>query len=317
MAKDPIGRLDLNLVFVFDALLRYQSVTRTATALNVTQGAVSHALRRLRTFFKDPLFTRTATGVVPTPRAVHLSSAVNEIASMVRRGLLNEAPFNPEQTGRTFSVCLSDLGELAILPTLLTALRKASPNSALRTVQTQPGESHAMLESGEVDIAIGAVPPGSGEIYRQLLYTEPAVVITHKSSSRRGEKMTLDAYCERPHVVVTPLLGRVSIFDAALARIGRQRHIVLTTQHHLIIPLLLERDPSLIGTVPEVLARSWQPRGTLKTFRLPFEFPLFEIAQYWHGRFHTDRQHIWFRNLVANCFQRPSLQQKPERYERR
>jgi DNA-binding transcriptional LysR family regulator len=68
MPKDPVGRLDLNLVFVFDALLRYQSVTRAATALNLTQGAVSHALRRLRTFFRDPLFTRTATGIVPTPR---------------------------------------------------------------------------------------------------------------------------------------------------------------------------------------------------------------------------------------------------------
>jgi DNA-binding transcriptional LysR family regulator len=315
MAKDQIGRLDLNLVFVFDALLRYQSVTRAATSLNLTQGAVSHALRRLRTFFNDPLFTRTATGITPTPRALQLATAVNEIASLVRRGLLSEAPFNPEQ-GRTFSVCITDLGELAILPTLLAALRKASPASALRTVQTQPGETHTMLESGEADIAIGAVSPGSGEIYRQLLYTESSVVLAHKSSLRRGEKMTLDTYCERPHVVVAPLLGRISVYDAALARIGRQRRIVLTTQHHLILPLLLEKDPSLLGTVPEVLARAWVRRGTLKTFRLPFEFPPFEIAQWWHGRVHTDRQHMWFRNLVANCFQRPSLQPKPERYER-
>src|SRR4030095_14183049 len=188
-----IGRLDLNLVFVFDALLRYQSVTRAATALNVTQGAVSHALRRLRTFFNDSLFTRTATGIAPTPRALHLAVAVNEIASMVRRGLLNEAPFDPEQTGRTFCVALTDLGELAILPTLLAALRKASPGSALRTVQTQPNETHAMLESGEVDVSIGAISPGTGEIYRQMLYTESAVVIVHKNSTRRGEKMTLDS----------------------------------------------------------------------------------------------------------------------------
>lgn len=316
MPKDQIGRLDLNLVFVFDALLRYQSVTRAATALNVTQGAVSHALRRLREFFKDPLFTRTATGIVPTPRALHLSAAVGEIAALVRRGLLSEAPFNPEQAGRTFNVCLTDLGELAILPTLIAALRKASPNSNLRTVQTQPSETHAMLESGEADLAIGAVPPGSGEIYRQLLYTEHAVVIAHKSSTRRGEKMTLDLYCERPHVVVAPLLGRASIFDAALARLGRQRRVVLTTQHHLIIPMLLEADPELLGTVPDVLARAWQRRGTLRTYKLPFEFPPFEIAQYWHGRVHTDRQHTWFRNLVAHCFQRSPPHAKVERQER-
>jgi DNA-binding transcriptional LysR family regulator len=311
MPKDPLGRLDLNLVFVFDALLRYQSVTRAATALNVTQGAVSHALRRLREFFNDPLFTRTATGIVPTARALHLAVAVNEIASLVRRGLLNEAPFNPEQAGRTFSVVLTDLGELAVLPTLLSALRKASPGSSLRAVTATPTETHAMLESGEVDIAIGAVPPGTGEIYRQLLYTESAVVVTHKSSMRRGEKMTLDAYCERPHVVVTPLLGRVSVFDTALARLGRKRRVVLTTQHHLILPLLLEQDASLTGTVPEVLARAWQRRGTLKSYKLPFEFPPFEIAQYWHGRFHTDRQHTWFRNLIATCFQRQPPSGKP------
>ncbi len=317
MSKDRIGRLDLNLVFVFDALLRYQSVTRAATALHVTQGAVSHALRRLRTFFKDPLFTRTATGIVPTPRATHLAVAVNEIATMVRRGLLNEAPFNPEQAGRIFSVALTDLGELAILPTLLATLRKTSPGSSLRTIQAQPNEIHAMLESGEVDVCIGAVTPGNGEIYRQRLYTESAVVIAHKSTSRRGEKMTLDLYCDRPHISVTPLLGRISLFDAALARVGRQRRVVLTTQHHLIIPVLIEEDPSLLGTVPEVLARAWQRRGTLKSFRLPFEFPPFEIAQYWHGRFHTDRQHIWFRNLIADCFQRGDRDTRPERYERR
>ena len=310
MPKDAVGRLDLNLVFVFDALLRYQSVTRAATALNVTQGAVSHALRRLRTFFNDSLFTRTATGIVPTPRALQLAVAVNEIASLVRRGLLNEAPFNPEQAGRTFSVALTDIGELAILPTLLAALRKASPGSALRTVQTQPNETHAMLEAGEVDVSIGSVSPGTGEIYRQSLYSESAVIVAHKSSMKRGEKMTLDSYCERPHVVVAPLLGKLSVFDSALARLGRTRRIVLTTQHHLILPLLLEQDPTLIGTVPEVLARAWQKRGTLKAYKLPFEFPPFEIAQYWHGRFHTDRQHTWFRNLIATCFQRTRSQPK-------
>lgn len=310
MPKDQLGRLDLNLVFVFDALLRYQSVTRAATALNVTQGAVSHALKRLRTFFNDPLFTRSTAGIVPTPRALQLAVSVNEIASMVRRGLLNEAPFDPAQTGRTFSVALSDLGELAILPTLLAALRKVSPDSAIRTVQTQPNETHAMLESGEVDVAIGAVTPGTGEIYRQLLYTESSVVLVHKSATRRGEKMTLDSYCERPHVVVAPLLGKMSVFDSALARLGRTRRVVLTTQHHLILPLLIEQDPTLVGTVPEVLARAWHKRGTLKTHKLPFEFPLFEIAQYWHGRVHTDRQHTWFRNLIAQCFQRAPVQSK-------
>ena len=305
MSKDQIGRLDLNLVFVFDALLRHQSVTRAATALNVTQGAVSHALRRLRTFFDDPLFTRSASGVVPTPRALELSGTVCEVASLIRSGLLNEAPFNPQLDGRTFTVCMTDLGELAILPTLIAALRKASPASTLRTLQAQPSDTHAMLESGDVDIAIGALPPGNGEIYRQMLYTQSSVVLVHQDT--QDEKLTLDAYCERPHVAISPLLGRTSIVDEALARIGRRRRTVLTTQHHLIIPYLLESDPSLIATVPWVLANAWRRHGTLRSMELPFEFPSFEVSQYWHARFHSDRLHVWFRNLIAGSFQHPPI----------
>jgi len=38
--------------------------------LGISQAAVSASLRRLRTLYGDPLFTRTKRGLLPTPRAV-------------------------------------------------------------------------------------------------------------------------------------------------------------------------------------------------------------------------------------------------------
>src|SRR5437879_1157974 len=64
-----IRRVDLNLLPVFEAVYEEQSLSRAAVRLAMTQSAVSHAVTRLRTLFKDELFVRHARGVLPTPTA--------------------------------------------------------------------------------------------------------------------------------------------------------------------------------------------------------------------------------------------------------
>ena len=59
-------RVDLNLLVVFGALMAEPSTTRAADRLFVTQSAVSHALKRLRALFDDPLFVRLGPGLVPS-----------------------------------------------------------------------------------------------------------------------------------------------------------------------------------------------------------------------------------------------------------
>ena len=61
-----VNAVDLNLLRVFDAVLRERSVTTASQALGLTQPAVSNALARLRAQFGDPLFVRTAAGMDPT-----------------------------------------------------------------------------------------------------------------------------------------------------------------------------------------------------------------------------------------------------------
>jgi DNA-binding transcriptional LysR family regulator len=51
--------LDLNLLLVFEAILREGSVARAAERLHLSPPATSHALSRLRHRLKDQLFVRT------------------------------------------------------------------------------------------------------------------------------------------------------------------------------------------------------------------------------------------------------------------
>ncbi len=59
----------LHLLTVLMVLYREGSVTRTAEVLHLGQPAISGALKRLREMFDDPLFVRSARGMLPTPRA--------------------------------------------------------------------------------------------------------------------------------------------------------------------------------------------------------------------------------------------------------
>jgi len=64
-----LGAIDLNLLVVFDVIMRDRSVTRAGQRLGLSQPAMSHALTRLRHMLKDELFIRSPDGMMPTPRA--------------------------------------------------------------------------------------------------------------------------------------------------------------------------------------------------------------------------------------------------------
>ena len=64
-----IRSVDLNLLPVFEAVYEERNLSRAAVRLAMTQSAVSHAVTRLRTLFRDNLFVRQSRGVVPTPIA--------------------------------------------------------------------------------------------------------------------------------------------------------------------------------------------------------------------------------------------------------
>ena len=53
-----MGRLDLNLLLILDALSEERSVTAVARRLRISQPTVSFSLNKLRDFFQDELFVR-------------------------------------------------------------------------------------------------------------------------------------------------------------------------------------------------------------------------------------------------------------------
>ncbi|MCH3719038.1 LysR family transcriptional regulator, partial [Campylobacter lari] len=68
----------MNLLLVFDALVRLGSVAAAAEELAMSPSACSHALTRLRGALSDPLFVRYGSGMQPTARAQAMAPVIGQ-----------------------------------------------------------------------------------------------------------------------------------------------------------------------------------------------------------------------------------------------
>lgn len=303
MSEARLSQLDLNLLTTFDALLRERSVTRAAEALGVTQSAVSHALTRLRAFFDDPLFVKAPEGMVPTRKAESLRPAVVDVVAAIRQRILSEAVFDPASARRTFTFCMTDMGELVFLPSLLDQFRTLAPGCSVRTLQVPVEQIEGLLSSGEADLALGSIQSAPDGLYRQRLFMHRLVTIVSVRNRTVGEHLTLEQFEQMPHVVVS-LAGRQGeAYDSMLEEQGIKRTIFLTTPHFLAVPLLLEEQPELIATVPLELANVFRRHGTVRVLQPPVELPPYALNQHWHPRFHHDPAVVWIRELVKRTFE--------------
>ncbi|WP_342130981.1 LysR family transcriptional regulator [Hydrogenophaga sp. OTU3427] len=296
--------LDLNLLSVFDAMFRERSVTRAAHGLGLTQSAMSHALNRLRTFFDDPLFVKSGDAMLPTRKAETLRQPVLDVMSLVRQQILSSARFDPQTARRVFTLCMTDMGEFVFLPPLLQRLRKEAPHCSVRTLQVPIEQIEGLLSQGDADLAVGSIRSAPEGLYQQRLFMHSFVTIVNTHHPVKDDRLTLQHFQDMPHVVVS-LTGRANeAYDSALEAHGVQRQVLVTTPHFLIVPLLLERHPDLIATVPQELATVYARYGTVRVMEPPVPLPTFALNQHWHPRFHNDPAIVWLRELMKHTFEK-------------
>lgn len=124
------GTIDLNLLIVFDALMRERNLTRAGRLLGLSQPATSHALARLRHMLHDDLFIRSPDGMQPTPRAQQMAEPIRD-ALRVLRLTLEPEEFDVAQSARGFTIVVNNYAARAIVPTLARKVAESAPNVSL------------------------------------------------------------------------------------------------------------------------------------------------------------------------------------------
>lgn len=297
-----ITDVDLNLLVVFDALLRTRSVSRAARQLRMSQPATSLALNRLRKTFGDPLFVRTSRGIHPTPFSEAMAAPLEAIIDRIRADLLQQPTFDPATAQRTVTFNMQDIGELVFLPQILERLSELAPGLQLRTVNLPMPELERALRTGEVDLAVGHFPElMSAALYQQRLFTHTFVCIVRADYPTVGGELTRKQFLEGRHAVVHPAGQINDSLEAELQQQGLSRRISVRIEHFLAVPTMLERS-DLIFTVPYAIGASLARLAAIKLVKPPFKARPRVVRQHWHSRFHNDPANRWLRGLVADLF---------------
>ena len=198
-----IGRIDLNLMKVFDAVYEDRNLLRAARRLNLSPSAVSHALARLRELVGDELFVRTANGMVPTARSIAMAGDLRESLRKII-ATLGAEPFDPLTSTQRFTIAsnghltsgiVAELSRLMITGGARRRSRRSDPPRAsiLRSRSMSAGSTSPSAVFQQVPERYSS----------QILKTQGDLVIMRKRHPAARRKLTLQDLARYPLVTVS------------------------------------------------------------------------------------------------------------------
>jgi DNA-binding transcriptional LysR family regulator len=269
MKEADLTRIDLNLLVVFEALMRARHVGRAAEQLFLSQSATSHALNRLRELLADPLFIRNPRGVEPTPRARELDEPIAAVLASVRAIVRPSAPFDPAQLRRTFRLAAHDLAVLLVLAPIMPELLATAPGVNLRLHPVNTATVIDELDRGHVDLALVAFGNVPKRLQKIPLYKERFVAVARRNHPKlENGRMSLDAFVSLPHALVSWSGDAHGQVDDALEAQGLSRRIALTVTHFLALPFVIGSS-DMICVMPCRAAMQMAETAELTLFPLP------------------------------------------------
>ena len=297
---------DLNLLRVLDALLADRSTTRAADRLGLSQPAVSAALGRLRAALGDELFFRRAQGLEPTEFALSLELPLRETLDRLQTLLRGPGGFDPSRAAVNFRLSGSDFFAELLMPQLAARLARIAPRVRVHLVDLVPDSYVDTVERYEVDVALIPDTETPSWIETRPVFRSDYAVIARRDHPRLaraglapGAVIPLDLFCDLGHALFSPEGRPSAMGDAALARIGRSRHVAMSLATFSgVARAVLSSD--LIALLPGRLAHHYAGLMDLHAYAAPMPVPSVQLSMVWHRKFSANPAHAWFRDLLAD-----------------
>lgn len=289
-----LQQLDLNLLRVLREIYAQRQLNLAAERLALSPSAVSHALRRLRLYFDDPLFSRVGRYLVPSPYCEQLAPAVTEHLMALQQLLTQADSFMPQTANTIFTIGMPDALESSLLPQLHNVVQQQAPGCGLRSVPYQRSELSSLLSMRALDLVVDVALPLASPICHQALMQDSFTVIG-RHSLKRG---TIAQYLQQRHVAVSGRAEGLVLEDHLLLAAGYQRDITLRCQNYQSAAQIVAQSDLLL-TLPKLIGAPLASRYKLSTERLPLDNAELKLRVYWHQQDSDNAANRWLRhNLI-------------------
>lgn len=290
---NELDRLDIKQLRIFQALIREKNVSKVAGQVGLTQQAVSEQLKKLRYIFNDRLFLRKANGFISTPYAEELSVKIDKLLSDFQT-LLSPAIFDPATIKGTFVIAATDYAQQVVLPTLISKLRKKSPNLKLIIRDFEIDLLNELMESAKVNLAI-AFPDFIPESYPQIkLFEEHHICVTSPKSPLVNKNPSLSDIASYPNIIASPSRPNFKgSIDDWFKKFGLKRNVMISAPCFSVVPLYLETTDAIAFLPSRAIEKL-----DLTEIKIDQSPDKFDVIAAWHPRYSEDATQKWVVSLL-------------------
>jgi DNA-binding transcriptional LysR family regulator len=287
---------ELNLIIIFDAIMTEGSISRAANRLSMTQPAVSNAVSRMRSAWKDDLFVKDGRNIKPTLKAINMweqiKQPINELSSVIKPN-----DFDPATSTRTFRIAAADIVVQMMMLGLRQEIEKNAPGINVHMMPYTIVNTGQVLDDASVDLVIGSGDPQTGNVRSQHLFHPHFICAMRPGHPLAKSKLNLDEFAKAEHLLVSLSGDVVGVTDEVLAQNGLSRRIAMSVnQFSMVTPLLANSD--LICVVPLSAISNGLINGEITGTLPPLDLSPPDATIYWHLRQDKDLGVIWLRQLV-------------------
>ncbi|HEY3986100.1 transcriptional regulator LeuO [Cedecea sp.] len=291
-----LREVDLNLLTVFDTVMKARSITGAARLLGMSQPAVSNAVSRLKTTFNDELFVRYGRGIQPTGRALQLCAVVRNALQMVQNELPG-AGFDPLSSVRLFTLCVASPLDSKIMPRIFDGVKYAAPHIQLAFKSSFSEDIEQQLRHQEVDFLVCYEEIARPGYKRIPLFEDEMVLVTGEEHPGFYSQLSVNDFYNQRHAVVSRECY-CSFSSPWYDTVEKQKSI--TYQGAAITCVLnVISKTQLVAVAPRWLVESVTNSLKLKIFPLPFVKNNRTCYLSWHGSSGQDKGHLWMQDLIA------------------
>jgi LysR family transcriptional regulator, nod-box dependent transcriptional activator len=304
--------INLNGLPVLRELIRHVSVSKAAAALNLTQPAVSNALKQLRLDFKDDLIRRNGKTMELTPKALQLRRKLDALLETTE-DLVFPDEFELSLSEHVFRIAATDHVMSVLAPSLAAALVRDAPKIR---VHFQMMQLHLVgeLMTGGVDFVIipratiaagGTKSETFASIVSETIATEPMVCIGRNDDAELRAGLSRNQYLARQHVgfFVDPA-QHVTHDQQHMAISGLVRNDRMLLMSYAAIPAVVAASGCL-AIVPQSVAKIGQQSNAIQIVPPPIPIPDLEMVIIWHKRNDADPAFQWMRALLKHHWSTP------------
>lgn len=273
------NKMDLNLIQTFLVVAEYQSYTKAADHLGLTQPAVSASIKRLEQVVGKQLFVKQGRGIAPTSTAYQLMPQFRQAVSIVDNAI-------SERT--TFQVCCSE-----------TLLHSLNPIENVFFHESPP-EKYLLFEQirqQKMDLVIDTIITKDSSFVIENAYNEPAMIICRQSHPRIQGTLSREDFYRENHCMFSGKWNNTSGFEQLAKEPIQERNVEIVTSSLAGMAMYVaQRD--CLGVVSRSFAMKWSKALKLQVLECPIEIDHIPYKFVYHKRDEHNPAHQRLREQV-------------------